>query len=505
MSLVAAFARNADALPDGLAYSEGGADVLWPEAARRIGSIAGALRERGVTPGARVATLSGNSARHFEVLMATWWAGGIVVPVNSRLADAEVRHILHNSGASILVTTSELRPDLTGIEGAAPEVLLMDDGDLYGRLLATEVMANNLASLDETAAIFYTGGTTGVPKGVELTHGNFLFAAMGMQRDGRHTPSTVYQHAAPLFHLADFGIGLGVTLAGGTHVFLESFSPEAFYQQVRQCGVTHINLVPTMLKSVLDAPERDDEALRQVESVTYGAAPISPTLLENLNRAMPSAEIQQFYGMSEAAGAVTRLSPENHRLDTEPVKLKAAGQALPGIELRIVGSDMQTLPKGEPGEIAMRGPHVMRGYWNAPELTSEAVVDGWLRSGDVGYMDQDGFVFILDRFKDMVITGGENVYCSEVENAVAKHPAVSACSVFGVPDDKWGESVHCVVVVKPGHTTNADDLNRHCRQLIAAYKSPRSYEIRHEDLPVSAVGKINKVALRREYVSTPHS
>jgi long-chain acyl-CoA synthetase len=325
---------------------------------------------------------------------------------------------------------------------------------------------------------------------------------MNMQRDLRHDERTVYLHAAPLFHLADFGIGLGTTLGAGAHSFIAQFSTSVFYERLRTDGVTHLQLVPTMLSMVLDAAERDDGLLAQIRSISYGAAPVSQPLLERLLGAFPNARIQQFYGMTECCGACAMLPDDCHSMTANPQRLLAAGQSIVGFEIRIadVGGD-QSLPSGGVGEIQMRGPAVMRGYWKDPEKTAEALQGGWLRSGDGGRMDEDGFVYVVDRLKDMVISGGENIYCAEVESALATHPGVAACAVIGLPDDHWGERVHAVVVMQEKQVVDQASLDRHIRGLIAGYKVPRSYDLRRTPLPLSAVGKVQKNVLRDECLS----
>jgi long-chain acyl-CoA synthetase len=329
-----------------------------------------------------------------------------------------------------------------------------------------------------------------------------------MQRDLRHGPDTVYLHAAPLFHLADFGIGLGVTLGAGGHSFLAQFSTARFYERLASDGVTHLQLVPTMLAAVLDAPERNDRLLEQVRSVSYGAAPVSPALLARLLQAFPGARIQQFYGMTESCGASVMLSSDHHVLDGPCAgKLGTVGQVTAGFELRVADpATNRLLPPGEVGEIQVRGAAVMRGYWREPGKTAEALAGGWLHSGDAGRLDQDGFLQVVDRLKDMIISGGENIYCAEVENVLAAHPAVASCAVIGLPDAHWGERVHAVVVPREGQAIDAAELDAHCRAHIAGYKVPRSYDIRPTPLPLSAVGKVQKNLLREQWLvqGKPH-
>jgi acyl-CoA synthetase (AMP-forming)/AMP-acid ligase II len=508
MMITAAVRRAANIRPDGLAIASGAERRTWREVSRRIAAMAGAVRAAGLQPGDHIATLALNSPRYFEMLLAAWWAGCVLVPINTRLSLEEVRFIIDHSGASLLVTDEAFAAMGKQAQQAVPALrgaITLDDAT-YEQMISQAPVEDAAPGLEALAAIFYTGGTTGLPKGVELTHANFAFAALGMERDLGHDTETVYLHAAPLFHLADFGIGLGVTLAAGGHSFLAQFSPELFYERLRLDGVTHLQLVPTMLAMLLDSPARDDRLLMQIRCVSYGAAPISQALLARLIEACPNARIQQFYGMTECCGAAVRLPPDRHVINGPKAgKLQAAGQAITGFEVRIVDpSDPVHRPcqPGEAGEIQMRGPAVMRGYWKDPEKTAQTLSDGWLCSGDIGRMDEEGFVYVVDRLKDMIISGGENIYCAEVENVLSAHPAVSTCAVIGLPDEHWGERVHAVVVVRDGHVLDAPTLDSHCRSHIAGYKVPRSYEFRSAPLPLSGVGKVQKNILRQEWLST---
>ena len=501
MSLTRAVREAAYANPEGIASATLDERVTWKQASGRIASLATELRSRGIEPGDRVAILALNSWRHFEAQLAVWYAGAVLVPINTRLALDEMRHIVSDSGASYLVCDKRFENvgDILVNSCSLQGMLNLDDAR-HADFVSRRVMQDESGGERELAAIFYTGGTTGRPKGVMLSHLNFATAAAGMQRDLAHSRNTVYLHAAPLFHLADFGIALGVTRAAGSHSFMSSFSPAVFYDRLRYEGVTHLQLVPTMLSSVLDAPERDDSLLANIRSISYGAAPIAEGLLARVLDAFPKSRLVQFYGMTECCGAGVMLPPERHLL-TGPTagKLRSIGQPIEGFEVKIVDEGMTEQPCGSCGEIAMRSDSVMMGYWDSDEATSRTIVDGWLRSGDVGWKDDDGFIYIVDRLKDMIISGGENIYCAEVENAISSHPAVAMIAVIGVPDDKWGERVHAVVVLRPEQEVSAEELDWHCRAHIAGYKVPRSYEIRRDPLPLSGVGKVQKNVLREQW------
>jgi acyl-CoA synthetase (AMP-forming)/AMP-acid ligase II len=260
-------------------------------------------------------------------------------------------------------------------------------------------------------------------------------------------------------------------------------------------GITDMLLVPTMIQMLIDDPSVGEYDLRSVKHFVYGASPISAAVLSRARITFPSAQFAQAYGMTELSPVATLLSAANH---DDPHLLRAAGRAVPHSEVRIVDGDDREVPRGTVGEVVARGDHVMLGYWNKPDETAVALRGGWMHTGDGGYMNDEGYVFIVDRVKDMIITGGENVYSAEVENALAQHPAVAACAVIGVPDPRWGERVHAVVVLRPGESVTPEELSGHCKALIANYKVPRSAEF-VEALPMSGAGKVLKRELRKPY------
>ena len=309
--------------------------------------------------------------------------------------------------------------------------------------------------------MFYTGGTTGNPKGVMLSHDNLLVSAMGTMATAHlQSRGGSLLHAAPMFHLADVAMWITGMLAGCTHVIVPMFAPAAVAAAISEHNVTDLLLVPTMIQMLVDAPETADADLTSVQRIIYGASPISAALLDRARKRLESAAFTQAYGMTELAPVATLLSPADHQ---DRGLARAAGRAAVHAEVRIVGPDDEELPRGEVGEVVVRGDNVMLGYWNMPEETAAALRGGWMHTGDAGYLDDRGYLFIVDRLKDMIITGGENVYSAEVENALAKHPAVAACAVIGIPDARWGERVHAVVVRQPGQHATGQELQEFCR------------------------------------------
>jgi acyl-CoA synthetase (AMP-forming)/AMP-acid ligase II len=304
---------------------------------------------------------------------------------------------------------------------------------------------------------------------------------------------------APMFHIAAGAMMLAHATVGGTFVIAPMFTPLGTLQVIQQHKVTHMLLVPTMVQLATDHPEADQYDLGSVKVLTYGGSVISEAVLQRAMKRFPNAGFCQAYGMTELSPCATYLSPADHRGDSgKPGLLRSAGRASLSTEVRVVDEQGREVPLGTVGEVAVRGPNVMLGYWNKPEQTAAAVRDGWMHTGDGGRMDEDGYLYIVDRMKDMIVSGGENVYSAEVENALSQHPAVAASAVIGIPSDQWGEAVHAVVVLKPGASVAADDLSAHCHALIAGYKCPRTVEFR-DALPMTGAGKIQKTELRKPY------
>jgi long-chain acyl-CoA synthetase len=303
-----------------------------------------------------------------------------------------------------------------------------------------------------------------------------------------------------MFHIADALCIYMVTMQGGRHVILPRFEPAAVADAIAHRGVSDILLVPTMIQMLLDHLQAHPQALPSLQRLYYGASPIPEATLFRLFETLPECVPTQLYGQTEAAPMITVLEGRYHvKSGPNAGRLRAAGRAIACVELKIVDEQDQEVPRGTVGEVVARGPNVMKGYWGMPEQTAQTLRDGWLHTGDAAWMDEEGFIFISDRLKDMIISGGENVYSTEVENALFQHPAVAQCAVIGIPDEKWGERVHAVVVPKPGAERDAAAIIAHCRALIADYKCPRSVEFREDPLPLSGAGKILKTELRQPY------
>jgi long-chain acyl-CoA synthetase len=491
---------------------DGDRRITYAQLARRVGGLGGGLRELGVEPGGVVAVLSLNSLEHLECWLGIPRCGAVLNDLNYRLAPAELEFVLDDcEGLALIVddTFAELGAALAARCGSVRHLIHCGRGNApegavrYEDLISAEP-SPDLGTGDRLAGIFYTGGTTGLPKGAMLTHGNLVANAKHILIAVGHREDDVYLHAAPMFHLADGGSTYAITWVGGRHVTIPAFDPELWLRTVAAERVTRAVLVPTMVNMLVNHPTLAEHDVSSLQTLTYGASPMPEELLRRAMKALP-CEWLQGYGMTEAAPLVTVLPEEDHRRGAageEPfaTRLRSAGPPTVGVEAEVHRPDGTRCEVGECGEIWVRGPNVMQGYWNRPEETAAALDhEGWYHSGDAAYADADGYLYVVDRVKDMIISGGENVYSIEVENAIYRHDLVLEAAVFGVPDERWGEQVHAVIVLKPEATVTEDQIVAHCRELIAGYKLPRSIEFRTELLPKSGAGKILKRELREPY------
>jgi acyl-CoA synthetase (AMP-forming)/AMP-acid ligase II len=497
--------RNVQQFPESVASICGGRVYTYAETVGRVSRLAGALRARGIRSGDRVAVFALNSDRYYQLLLAAAWADAVMVPINVRWSSAEVAYSLNEVGARVIFVDDafapmmaqlhELCPQLETVIHCADEPTPADMLSFETLIAETPPVADAHRRRDALAAVLYTGGTTGFPKGVMLSHRNLFTAAMGTAAASPVTTRGTILHVAPMFHLAGLGCLLPLSAPGCTHVFIPTFDPLGVLSAIGEHHVTDAVLVPTMIQMLVDHPRLAEFDHSSLRGVVYGASPISESLLTRARAAFPVAKFQQAYGMTELSPVATVLSDEDH---DDPVRRRSAGRAAPHSLVKIVDPDGNEVPRGTVGEIIACGDHVMLGYWDKPEETAAALRDGWMHTGDGGYMDDDGYVFIADRIKDMIISGGENVYSVEVENILARHPSVAQCAVIAVPDQRWGERVHAVVSVIPATTLNLGELQEHCRNYIAGYKIPRSLDI-VEEFPMSGAGKILKNVLRSQY------
>jgi long-chain acyl-CoA synthetase len=491
---------------NGIATICNGRTRCWRDVLERVRRFAGALRALGLSEGGRVAILSLNSDDYLELHYAIPWAGGALVPINTRLAAAEVRYILEDATPEIIICDEACRPLLTSGLPAVKAMIYLGDGNptdgwtAYEQLIARSPPAEDAERHDnDLAGIFYTGGSTGKAKGVMLSHDNLLSNAMNATALVGYDRKSRYLHAAPMFHLADGMATFAITMVGGTHVMIPKFDAGACLDALARHKVTHVTLVPAMIAMMVEHPEAarfDLSALRQIQ---FGAAPMPEPVLERAVKLWPEVLFLHGWGMTELAPIGAAIPYDLRRPAVAGARMRSCGHGILNCEVKIVDPDGRELPRGNIGELVIRGPNVMLGYWNKPAETAAALRNGWLHTGDAAAMDEDGFITIVDRLKDMIISGGENIYSTEVENAILAYPGVSQVAVIGVPHERWGEAVHAIVVPRAETKLNPDAIRAHCRTLIAGYKIPRSIEIRTTPLPLSGSGKVLKPALRAEY------
>ena len=473
--------------PDRPALAPGGVHLTFRELDKRVADIAAGLVTLGFGSGDRLALLLPNGPEYIELVYACSRLGVIAVPLNTRLSAVEIDRVLADASPRGMVRHSSL---------PVPTVHLS-----WQRVLDEEPWevgnsshGNVFYDPDAILALIYTSGTTGRPKGVILTHANVFSNVHNFNYWMRYGEGGVYLHAAPIFHIADFPAMFAAAAFGAFQVSVPKFSPKIFCETVERERVSHTVLVPTMINLLTQFPELKKYDLSSLEVLAYGGSPMAPELIHLLREALPNLKLVQVYGLSET-GFLTGLQDHEHTDE----RILSCGRPCPGIDVEVVDESGEQVEAGHYGELVARGANVMRGYWNNPEETAPAFRNGLFRTGDVGYQDAAGYFYILDRLKDMIVTGGENVYSGEVEAVIYAHPAVLEAAVFGIPDPQWGELVMACVVLKPGNTLTIDDLVAHCRRTLANYKVPRRIEFSETELPKSGSGKVLKRLLRERF------
>jgi len=500
--------RNARRYPGRVGLMFGDVRLTWPQVNERVNRFANALTAHGVRRGDRVAILAHNTHRFLETYWGLAKLGLIAVPLNYRLTHGELGQLLEHSEASALLAGPEYVELALELEREVPSlawIVALDDSadriDSYEAVLAS-------ASADEPAhgagsedpfAIMYTSGTTGLPKGAVVTHGNLESNIYNQAIADKADPADVNLVATPLYHMGALFMATTYAALGCTNVILESFEPTAVISAIERERTTTCLLIPTMLNILLNDPAIDRHDLSSLRLIFYGGS-IMPEPV--LRRAMQTigCDFTQGYGLTETIEA-TFLTATDHVLDGDPGRerrLASAGTEAVNAEVRVVDDDGRDLPACEVGEVLVRGPSVIREYWRAPEATSAAISDGWFHTGDVGYRDEGGYLFIVDRKKDMIISGGVNIYPKDVEGVLYSHPGVLEAAVIGLPDEMWGEAVTAVVAPKPGWDLSEQELIEYCRGRIAGYKKPRAVKL-VEALPRNPSGKILKRELRATF------
>ncbi|MEM5344554.1 acyl-CoA synthetase [Paraburkholderia azotifigens] len=494
--------------PDQIATIFRGRKRTWREFSDRVARLAHGLQKAGMAPGDRVGMLALNSDRYCEYMMAVWWGGGVLNPVNIRWSVPEIVYSLNDCDTHILIVDDNFAHLADGIcetAAHAPTLIHAGDGDApagmlsYERLIAEHAPVEDARrGYEDLAAIMYTGGTTGFPKGVMQSHRALWTGSVHRLADIPALAGTRVLISAPLFHIASMAGSLMRFIRGEVQVIIPAFNAAEVLETIERERITEASLVPVMIQAMIAHPDFAHRDLRSLKRLSYGASPMTAAVLEKTLAMLPGVEFTHSYGLTEAM-ILSSNPPENHGEAARKTGLHAsAGRPVLGVELRIVDSEDHEVPRGTVGEIVVRGPTVMQAYWNKPEESARAMRNDWFHTGDGGYMNDEGYIFIVDRMKDMIVSGGENVYSAEVENTISRHPQVAICAVIGVPHEIWGEAVHAIVVLKAGATVTEDGIRAHCREFIAGYKCPKTVEFRTE-LPMSAAGKILKRDLRVPY------
>jgi long-chain acyl-CoA synthetase len=510
MNTAAFLAKMARQRGDQAAIRYGSEEESYQEFYDRALALGGNLLERGLQRGDRVAFALANSPRVLETIFGCFAAGLVVVPINARLHPREMAYIVENSGARAMIHGPEyddgisaILDEFGGLEHrfcTAPAAGTIPYDELLSASGALPVHVD--ADPEEPCWLFYTSGTTGRPKGATWTHRVVRVMLMNYLADVHSIqPGEVVLHAAPLSHGSGI-VALPAVARGATNVIMDtpSFDPRAMFSVIQEQGVGHIAfLAPTQIIKMLEDFVPGEYDLSSLKAICYGGAPI---YVEHLRQAIETfgPVFAQIFGQGEAPITITGLSTTAHAelLAAADDRIGSAGTIRTDVEVRAVDADGNELPPGEAGEIVVRGDVVMQGYWNNPEATAEAIRDGWLHTGDIGAFDERGYLFLLDRAKDMIISGGNNVYPREVEEVLVTHPAVANAVVLGIPDDYWGEAVHAVVVLEPGAEATAEEIIAHCGESLAGYKKPKAVDF-VDELPVSGYGKVLRREVRERY------
>jgi long-chain acyl-CoA synthetase len=506
MKTVAELIRWRAALnPDRVALVHEGRETSYRQLDRAASRVANALIAAGVGPGDRVCVLDKGHDHFFEVIFGIAKAGAVFTPVNWRLAPPEISYVINDARAAIVFTGSDFNDALAAAEKDLKEVRsVVRFGDGPAAWHAYEAWRDAAPDTDprldvresETAWQLYTSGTTGHPKGAELTHKNlFSVLSVGVLGFGGLSAGEIGMVCMPLYHIGGAGFALCLIYTGMSLVVVRDFNPAEILRLLEERRVNHTFFVPAMLNFLLLDPSAATRDFGSLRTIVYGASPIPEELLRTSMERFGCSFVQA-YGLTETTGAICLLSADDHVAGGR--LLRSCGRPVFGCNIRVVDAEGRDLPPGEVGEIAIRGDAVMKGYWNLPDATERAIRDGWFYSGDAGYFDEHGYLFIHDRVKDMIVSGGENVYPAEVESVLYSHPAVADAAVIGAPDERWGEAVKAVVVLKPGQTASERDVIEHCRGKIAGYKIPKSVDF-VDVLPRNPTGKILKRVLRERY------
>jgi long-chain acyl-CoA synthetase len=473
--------------PNQPALSLGKSRITFSQLHDRVKRIATTLSQAGFTRRDRLAVLLPNGPEYIELVYACSWLGIIVVPINTRLSAVEIDHVLADSTPRGLVRHSALPAPTAHV----PVEFVIDHGRLDG---GSGTCPEPCYEPDAVLALLYTSGTTGQPKGVTLTHSNIFSNVSNFNYWIPYREGGAYLHAAPIFHIADFPAMFAAPALGVCQSALPRFDARTFCETVASDRINYTILVPTMMNLVAEFAENNPCDLSSLELLGYGGSPAAPELIRRTRKLLPRTRLVQVYGLSET-GFLTGLRDAEHTDE----HLTSCGRPCPGIDLQVTDDSGNPVATGQPGELVVRGSNVMPGYWNNKVATAAVFRNGFFRTGDIGYQDGAGYVYMLDRLKDMIVTGGENVYSGEVEAVISSHPAVREVAVFGIPDPRWGEIVAACVVLKPHAELTAEALTSYCRQSLSNFKVPRHIEFPEGDLPKNGSGKVMKRLLRERF------
>jgi acyl-CoA synthetase (AMP-forming)/AMP-acid ligase II len=499
--------RTAHEFPDEPGMTYRGTTRTWSEVLERCERLAGSLPSLGLEARDRLAIISHNSHRMAELFYGPLWQGVVPVPLNWRWTAAEQLDCLTDCEPAALAVDADNVDRARELAAECPSIktlIFLGDEDVPEGFVDYEELVKSPERVsycpyggEDLALIVYTGGTTGRSKGVMLSHSNLYTNGMNHLEFESVGQGHSIVLSGPMFHVSSAARVYNHAFMAVHMVILRQFDALELMQSVEKYRISDVIVISAMAALVLDHPRFSEFDLSSLRKINYGAAPMPPSLIRRLQEAFPDVGFYHGYGATEAAGVISTLPAEHHKLDGKKTqRLKSVGKPAPYLELRIVDGQGEEVPVDAVGEIVIRGPNVMQGYWNRPDATAEVLRDDWYHTGDAGYRDEDNFVYLVDRMKDMIISGGENVYSVEVERAIDLHPAIRQCAVVGKPDDTWGEVIHAVVSLEPGQSVTQEELVAHCREHIAGYKCPKGLSI-WDELPLSGAGKLLKNEIRK--------
>ena len=481
--------------------------LSWADIDELSNRMANGLRAENVDAKDRVLYFAGNADDYFLTIYASAKIGAAFIPLNWRLCVAEIAAIVEDSAPKIALVDLIYKDTWDEVQSKLPQAvktIYIDPAKKTNNPFwqwasnFENTDPNYVCEGDSTAWQIYTSGTTGAPKGVELTHAGIMNMRLCEHFEPAYTwgETDRYLFCVPSFHLLGLGLSMQAMYNGACVLIAPQFDPEKVLTLINTHKPTLMGLAPVMIQFLLDHPNAATTDFSGIREMLYAGSPISKGLLKRAIEAIP-CKFMQFYGATESGGAITLLRPDDHDLDNDSI-LTSCGKPLPLIDMKIIDAEGNSLPANAPGEMVIRAPSITKGYWNKPEAWKDVYENGWYKTGDVGYYDDNGYFYLIDRAKDMIVSGGENIYCSEVENCLSLHGAVAAAAIIGVPSEKWGEEVKAFIMLKPGQSTTDAELIAHCKANLAGYKCPKSIEF-VSDFPRTGAGKVSKKDLRAPY------